>query len=491
MILDIDFSKLVKVLSKNIPSEKSEFDCDTEYILSIYEELMTNISWMLNNYHEQYLDKNVLKKLLEIVNTEYESEIWNKGLEYVSHNNNETYFDLLSYVRADIVDISSYEIELIEGTSNVLKICKDNGTFFFKEDISLNTMISSFEKSFQKLKNKSSYLYDVCKRLFLGEERFKANLENKKYRWGKNRDKDVELIKSFAEKLNLKIDEEWYDDIILLFSNWFAILRSYSISFDSAKIEKNRFLSLRNVAFYRFAFLLDEQQLVAKSKRCILFTDDGIKVGVMLNKARGVDFKSLNIPKNTQFLECIRISPKAQAQLIKLQMLDSIAGQVDRHVNNYFVDVSKDEDSKYLINSVQAIDNDFSFGVFSFSSLPDKVKRKITLPRLTDKKNRLLTGLLDLHLCEKILKLKESLLRYVLGDILCDDEFDALEKRIEEMCSVIKNEKSSGRIVDESKWGEKTEKFLLNDASQNYVKRLLTYKKGNRYAWKNVENKLK
>lgn len=73
----------------------------------------------------------------------------------------------------------------------------------------------------------------------------------------------------------------------------------------------------------------------------------------------------------------------------------------------------------------------------------------------------------------------------------CDDEFDALEKRIKEMFSVIKNEKSSGRIADEIKWGEETEKFLLNDINQNYVKRLLTYKRGNRYTWKNVENKLK
>lgn len=36
MILDMSFSKLVKALSKNIPSEKSEYDCDIEYILSIY-----------------------------------------------------------------------------------------------------------------------------------------------------------------------------------------------------------------------------------------------------------------------------------------------------------------------------------------------------------------------------------------------------------------------------------------------------------------------
>lgn len=483
MLLDEDFDHLVRLLSKNVSLKEDKYRVDIQEILNAYRETIIDIILMLYGYRKSCFNGYALRFLHSMMMKEYKSELWDQGLIYLNEDN-ETYFDLLSYIRAETIYEKDFDITSISGTSNVLKMKNGSRVYFFKEDFSLDKISRDFQESMESLKDVNEELYKLCKDLYSKEDLFDLFLENKKYRWGKNKARDYELLKSLSETFNLEIPLEWYDKVSDVLDGLFVVLRNDSISFKSAKIGSDRLLTLRNIAFYRLAKLLGVPDLTVKSKRCFLIGRDKVLIGCCMRNARGIELKSLGIPKGTKLYDCVQLSNKAQLDLVRLQMLDSIAGQVDRHVNNYLVQVSKQDDSKYLIDSVRAIDNDFSFGLFSYAKLPDNVRHKIVLPRLTDKSGRLLTGLLDATLSRRLLKINNIWLDYLFGDVLCEDEIESLKTRIDEMRKVIKEEKSSGKIVNEKILGDSTIELLLNDKSKNYVKRLLEYKVGNRFSWK-------
>lgn len=52
-----------------------------------------------------------------------------------------------------------------------------------------------------------------------------------------------------------------------------------------------------------------------------------------------------------------KITGNLQRQLVNLQVLDYITGQIDRHTNNYFI---QEDESTGMLTGVTGIDNDFS-----------------------------------------------------------------------------------------------------------------------------------
>ncbi|MBK8964127.1 MAG: hypothetical protein IPM75_13870 [Candidatus Competibacteraceae bacterium] len=74
------------------------------------------------------------------------------------------------------------------------------------------------------------------------------------------------------------------------------------------------------------------------------------KLGIVMEMAQG---KSGKKTEKELFND-----PVVRRELTKLQWLDSLTGQVDRHSENYFIETDADGRGKRVIG----IDNDLSFG---------------------------------------------------------------------------------------------------------------------------------
>ena len=114
--------------------------------------------------------------------------------------------------------------------------------------------------------------------------------------------------------------------------------------------------------------------------------------------------------------------PGLRRDLVRLQFMDSISGQLDRHAGNYFVHM---EDGKY--KGLKGIDNDVSWGekITAFSD-PDRhtaAKAAIKLPEH-------LPPVIDKAAAKSILALDDRELQIRMGGLLTKPEMDAAAKRL-------------------------------------------------------------
>lgn len=147
-----------------------------------------------------------------------------------------------------------------------------------------------------------------------------------------------------------------------------------------------------------------------------------------------------------------RTSPVYQRETVKLQLLDAITGQVDRHAGNYFVQTNASGN----IIGIKGIDNDLCFGKdYTDPQIRGDGYNTVRLPLVV-----------DTEMYDTIMGLSEEDLRKELDTFPTDAEFAAAKSRLEKVKVHLENLKKQGRIINSSKWGTEAIIDLLNETQK-------------------------
>ncbi|NJR57855.1 MAG: DUF4157 domain-containing protein [Cyanobacteria bacterium CRU_2_1] len=196
----------------------------------------------------------------------------------------------------------------------------------------------------------------------------------------------------------------------------------------------------RSIAMNRLDQLLRTDVLIKTEFTVSKRTQKGKKqptMGVVLAEAEGIQaseaFKGNRVVYN-EFDptledkktggEIIRANDEVlQRSLIKLQMLDALAGQIDRHQGNYFIQT----DAQGNVIGVQGIDNDLAFGVVPLPyDLTKEHKYQFKL-----KEYRGLPPIVDEETAEKMLDLTKEDIHSALDGLLAPEAVDQTVQRLE------------------------------------------------------------
>lgn len=204
----------------------------------------------------------------------------------------------------------------------------------------------------------------------------------------------------------------------------------------------------RSVAMYRIDQLLGAG-VTARAEFAVHQDGAGKSVlGTVLEKAKGVsggDLKSGMDVAQAASLGPDAVSmddPAFQRGLNKLQLLDVVCGQLDRHPGNYYIEA----DGKGGAKSVTGIDLDMAFGAdmnvhddiaaedaFNYKGIPD---------------------LIDAEMGTRILQLKASDIRAALTGLLNKPEIDATVNRFLSVQRKVQEVSDAGALT--SAWGKGT-----------------------------------
>ena len=213
----------------------------------------------------------------------------------------------------------------------------------------------------------------------------------------------------------------------------FAINNSIKYSLNKgAGIRDGRNISSRNVAMSRLANTLGMNEECAFSEKMQIVSNGQTIDGVFMEEAEGIDPNNAprDVVKNQPQTSDAFDNPSAKKSLAKLQVLDYISGNLDRHLCNVFYKYDK---STKQYTGVMGIDNDTSFGVFGHSKdRRTKIGHNFNVNNLQA---------IDEDTANMILNTDMDTLKYNLsGCDLSPAEFDALNFRFESL----KNEITKG-----------------------------------------------
>lgn len=240
----------------------------------------------------------------------------------------------------------------------------------------------------------------------------------------------------------------------------------------------------RNVAASRLANLLGQGDLIVRSEKAALQSQDGKKKnGILMQEAAGKTGEALRRQFvgdqyykhmkehgeekgfNSQEGLSLAMSGEFQRSLADLQVLDIIMGQVDRHGGNYMVEMKGDQ-----FGAVQGIDNDFAFGLNEEAKAVGANSKDIL-----DEQGKMAIPFMSKRLMESILAVSEEQLRFTLADVLEPAEINACWKRISKLqLAILLDQKDfetnggTSRYLEDNEWGKETlQGFLQGDEGGN------------------------
>jgi hypothetical protein len=152
-----------------------------------------------------------------------------------------------------------------------------------------------------------------------------------------------------------------------------------------------------------------------------------------------------------------------QRLLSRLQLIDAIAGQVDRHMGNYYVE--KDNSGKVV--AVTGIDLDMSFGTQGFA-----IDQKLKFDWYPG-----LSKYVDEDLAVRILNVKADDLRAIWTGLLTDNEIEAAIGRWEALKRELAKLKSAKKLLKPNQWNAKTAREM-NAEQKSYVAHIMNAKGG-------------
>ena len=141
------------------------------------------------------------------------------------------------------------------------------------------------------------------------------------------------------------------------------------------------------------------------------------------------------------------------AELTKLQLLDHLTGQGDRHGGNYFIDAKSGRPAR-----VTGIDNDQCFGA--------KLTRPDSIRYAKDRAHvgfhgTSLPPVVDREMAAKITALTPGGISQMLGDKLTKPEVQAAIARHQGVTQHLAELSQQGRVISSSKWGRSSVQKLL------------------------------
>lgn len=217
--------------------------------------------------------------------------------------------------------------------------------------------------------------------------------------------------------------------------------------------------SNREVAMARLDMLLDTN-LISRAQMALREIDNHtLQVGSLAPKAGGdaiidynlVDDQSQHPGTNDTIR---RDDPVLLSKLSALNMLDFIAGQIDRHQGNYMIQV----DNSGNVTGVTGIDNDMSFGTRDPQELAEQGGRE--LPRI---------GLyFDTDMAQRVLNLDPNLVSMALGDLLTPQEVGMTIERLGILKEHLAQAQSDGNLLQPNQWVQVLQNDQENIGNSEY-----------------------
>jgi len=200
----------------------------------------------------------------------------------------------------------------------------------------------------------------------------------------------------------------------------------------------------RAVAASRIDQLLNAN-VIAKTQLAVVNNGEGEVQGQIMEKAKGQQVLrwQRNVRKGDLPGSDVD-DPALQRLMSKLDLVDSLCGQVDRHGGNVFVDWDRQTGQ---VTSLTGIDNDLAFGVKGFD------------PGETTGSSNVYGGIgkyIDRETGEAILRLRGSDLSILLADLLLPKEIDAAIDRLGKTQAVLRKAQAENRLIGPDQWGANT-----------------------------------
>lgn len=304
-------------------------------------------------------------------------------------------------------------------------------------------------KSISSFENRIKYIADALGSLFkatknkqaeggnkpkISEEEVKA----KKLQYGFELTEiyDKYLPDSETTKHNMRQRISW-DSLI---SNNSECMNSIAVA-KVNKIHMETRLTTRNIATCRIAKMLNMENLVIKCENVVVKEGEKSIEAIQMEKAKGKRLADLRNYCRKKGMK-MKITPKIANDINRLQLLDLICGQADRHGANIFLDY-KIIDGEVYITEIKGIDNDMSFGNLREDDLKNGYNR---MAWLYDLKNRATFKKIDKSTYDEIMALRDKYdsVVYSLADTDLDqNEFEALKRRIDLICNYLEEQKNS------------------------------------------------
>jgi hypothetical protein len=194
--------------------------------------------------------------------------------------------------------------------------------------------------------------------------------------------------------------------------------------------------AMRNLATLTYAEKLGIDVIPDTHLGVLRTGQESTKLGLVMERASGM--AAANADAN------LFSRADVTKEVVKLQLLDHLTGQGDRHGGNYFIDAGSGHSAK-----VTGIDNDQAFG--SKLTRPDGIKyasdsahrgfRGTSLPPAVDRKT-----------ANAITALSSSDIRQMLGDKLSKSEVRAAISRHQGVTEHIAELSAQGRVIDSNPW---------------------------------------
>ncbi len=238
-------------------------------------------------------------------------------------------------------------------------------------------------------------------------------------------------------------------------------------------IEEGSSISVRNVAASRLAGLLGTSGLFVKSRTAVIEQNGEKKKGTLMMEASGESFRKLERKAQEEHLK-LEYSPEMIRQLTILQIMDTLFGCMDRSDEDFFAE-SHVEGGRLIVTGLTAINNEYSFGVYSYEEVTD-TEDGIESPfvdELDDEKCYL--PAMDRQLYDHMINLSSEEIDYALKDILTDKELGALKSRLAGIQNVLEKtaEQAPDFLVNKEDWEAASGRFAAVDntyVSTKYIK---------------------
>ncbi|MET1117282.1 MAG: hypothetical protein ABWY08_20335 [Comamonas sp.] len=158
--------------------------------------------------------------------------------------------------------------------------------------------------------------------------------------------------------------------------------------------------------------------------------------------------------------------PEVRREITKLQLLDHLVGQADRHGSNYFIDVHQDA-SGQIQAKISGIDNDLCFGhttvdgnQIAYDGDHDVGYRGTKMPEL-----------IDSDMASAIRSITPESLSTLLSDKLSPIEVQAAQSRLNSLLEHVNHLEANGQVITPTEWNARNEIDALHQPVNSYVGR--------------------
>ena len=287
------------------------------------------------------------------------------------------------------------------------------------------------------------------------EQYFKTNRDNTS---GPGRELEQQLVAA-AESGN--VDEQQR-----LFKEQMSLVTLNDVATTAGIPETDSRLANRDVALYRLDQLLGAN-LIARTQFALRNTGNGPEMGSLMVKAQGTKAGDLveqgKVAKDStsqrQNPGSVNIEdPNLQRLLSRLQLLDTLAFQVDRNLGNFYVQF----DQSGRVTGVTGIDNDMSFG--TKTGINERAQELPGLAKFVDK-----------EMAEKLINIEPRLVMLILSDVLNGDELAALNDRLLKLKLALAKMQSEGKLLSPTQWDQMTSAAQINDIEEGIKQDRTTY----------------